>query len=758
MALTQVKTDGIAADAVTGAKIADDQINSEHYVDGSIDNAHVADDQIDSEHYVAGSIDLEHMSANSVDSDQYVDNSINAAHIANDAIDSRHYAADSIDAEHIADNSVLTQHIANANVTLDKMASEAVDEDNLKISNAGSNGQYLQKQSGNTGGLTWATVSTDLVDDTSPQLGGDLDVNGHNILLGDSSNGADDDVIKIGAGADLNLYHDGTNSWIVNKTGYLTIRAKHAENGVIINPDAGVELYYDNSKKLETTSGGVHVTGSFYLNDNGKLTLGTGGDLEIYHDGTDSYIDNHVGTLSLRGDSEIIYIKPVDNENSIVCKPNAEVEICYNNSTKFETASHGVEVIGKLTFSGDGNSNGIELGADADLNLYHDNSNAYIDNNVGHFYIRNDGSSTSEKIFLQAKGGEHNIACIPDGGVELYNNNSKVIETSGSGLIFNGPTYSMRWPEGSDAASRAWEFIGDQGANGVFHLKYGGADGDSPNEASIKAVANGSISLYYDNSEKIRTTSTGFKTIGNAQFDDDRKVEFGDGQDLKIYHDATHSWITNATGTLVIEADTLDIRAVNNEHYIEAAVNGGVDLFYNNVKKFETTNDGITMTGNISFSSGNNGLYLGGGTGSNHLNDYEKGTFTPVVKGSSSDGSWSTNNHAGLYVKVGQLVFISVQVSGTVGSAGSGDLEITSLPFATTSSPTGGHGQALALGPLYNWDVHDSAYQVGARVQDNNTMIKFWANIDNSADSQMSWPFGSSGTKYGSISGCYSIA
>ena len=38
------------------------------------------------------------------------------------------------------------------------IASNVVDEDNLKISNAGSDGQYLQKQSGDTGGLTWATV------------------------------------------------------------------------------------------------------------------------------------------------------------------------------------------------------------------------------------------------------------------------------------------------------------------------------------------------------------------------------------------------------------------------------------------------------------------------------------------------------------------------------------------------------------------------------------------------------------------------
>ena len=39
------------------------------------------------------------------------------------------------------------------------IASDVVDEDNLKISNSGTNGQYLQKQSGNTGGLTWADVA-----------------------------------------------------------------------------------------------------------------------------------------------------------------------------------------------------------------------------------------------------------------------------------------------------------------------------------------------------------------------------------------------------------------------------------------------------------------------------------------------------------------------------------------------------------------------------------------------------------------------
>lgn len=63
--------------SITGAKIADDSIDSNHYVDGSIDTAHIGDAQVT----------LAKMAANSIDSDQYVDGSIDTAHLANDAVD-----------------------------------------------------------------------------------------------------------------------------------------------------------------------------------------------------------------------------------------------------------------------------------------------------------------------------------------------------------------------------------------------------------------------------------------------------------------------------------------------------------------------------------------------------------------------------------------------------------------------------------------------------------------------------------------------
>ena len=63
---TAVASGYIAADAITGAKIADDAIDSEHYTDGSIDNAHIADDAINSEHYAAASIDTAHIADDQV--------------------------------------------------------------------------------------------------------------------------------------------------------------------------------------------------------------------------------------------------------------------------------------------------------------------------------------------------------------------------------------------------------------------------------------------------------------------------------------------------------------------------------------------------------------------------------------------------------------------------------------------------------------------------------------------------------------------
>ena len=144
----QTQLDAITAnDWVTAARIADNAIDSDMYVDGSIDAAHLAansvdsasyvdgsidevhlsDNSVDSRAYVDGSIDLVHLSDNSVDSRCYVDGSIDGAHIANDVIDSQHYAAGSIDNEHIADDAINSEHYADGSIDEAHLSDNSVD-------------------------------------------------------------------------------------------------------------------------------------------------------------------------------------------------------------------------------------------------------------------------------------------------------------------------------------------------------------------------------------------------------------------------------------------------------------------------------------------------------------------------------------------------------------------------------------------------------------------------------------------------------
>jgi hypothetical protein len=135
MAITQIKTTGIADDAVTVAKMADNSIDSAQYVDGSIDTAHIADSQIT----------VAKMAANSIDSDQYVDGSIDTAHIADSQITSAK----------IADGTIATGDIADDAVTADKVADNAIDVARLNVSD-GSAGQSLTTNG--SGALAFATI------------------------------------------------------------------------------------------------------------------------------------------------------------------------------------------------------------------------------------------------------------------------------------------------------------------------------------------------------------------------------------------------------------------------------------------------------------------------------------------------------------------------------------------------------------------------------------------------------------------------
>ena len=90
-----------------------------------------------------------------------------------------------------------------------------------------------------------------------------------------------------------------------------------------------------------------------------------------------------------------------------------------------------------------------------------------------------------------------------------------------------------------------------------------------------------------------------FSGTSDVHLLDNVQLNVGDGSDLSLYHDGSHSYIKDSgTGNLKILSSLLSIKnPADSTVMIQATVNDSVDLYYNNSKKFETTNDGTSTTG-----------------------------------------------------------------------------------------------------------------------------------------------------------------
>ena len=204
--------------------------------------------------------------------------------------------------------------------------------------------------------------ASDVVNDTTPQLGGTLDMNGFNI------NGGDDDQIQLGASNDLQIFHDGTHSQVRETgTGDLLLKgdanvkiqnSSGTEDKAIFTSDGAVQLYHNNAIKLTTSSSGIGVFGdvgasNFDLNDNAKLRVGTSDDLQIYHDGSNSYINEQgSGNLLIRASSAIRLQRHDGTENFLTANQDGACELYYNGTKRLETTNTGATVTGDLNVTG----------------------------------------------------------------------------------------------------------------------------------------------------------------------------------------------------------------------------------------------------------------------------------------------------------------------------------------------------------------------------------------------------------------------
>jgi hypothetical protein len=105
----------------------------------------------------------------------------------------------------------------------------------------------------------------------------------------------------------------------------------------------------------------------------------------------------------------------------------------------------------------------------------------------------------------------------------------------------------------------------------------------------------------------------GIEFVNDLVLPDNKKFKFGGGDDLQIYHDTSNSYIEDAgTGDLILRTNGTAVRMQNaGEMMLKGIANGAVELYHNNVKKLETSSDGVDITGdlNVSVPSTSSGIY-----------------------------------------------------------------------------------------------------------------------------------------------------
>ena len=182
--------------------------------------------------------------------------------VKDDAITSGKIPANAVGASELADNAVDTNAIANNAITQQKIGADAVQgtiiaDDSITTSKIADNAVTTAKL---------ASGAADLLNDSSPQLGGDLNTNSHNINLDDNHK------VNFGDSNDLNIYHQSGIGYIDDLVGSgdgVTIRAKNirlqsnanigAKSAINCNASAAVELFHNDVKQLETTENGIKL-------------------------------------------------------------------------------------------------------------------------------------------------------------------------------------------------------------------------------------------------------------------------------------------------------------------------------------------------------------------------------------------------------------------------------------------------------------------------------------------------------------------
>jgi len=437
------------------------------------------------------------------------------------------------------------------------------------------------------------------------------------LVLGNATGGSDvafgdNDKATFGAADDLEIFHDGSNSYVgdygtgnlfVGGTSYVDIGNGIAGVGgqtyARFNTAGSCQLNYNGVDRLTTTNTGVDINGDISLGDNNKGTFGAADDLEILHDGSNSYVaDYGTGNLFIGGSSYVDIgngIDGVGGQTYARFNTAGSCQLNYNGVDKLATTASGVDVNGTVEFNGLKGTGAVTITNILDEDNMASNSptalatqqsiKAYVDSSGG------GGSQTlAQTLVLGNTTGGTDIAFADNDkatfgantDLEIYHDgsNSYVVDDGTGNLFIGGASYV-------DIGN------GVSGAGGQTYARFNTA---------------GSCQLNYNGVDKLATTSTGVEVNGNINVADNSLIQLGTSNDLELLHDGSNSYIRDTgTGNLFVGgAAYVDIgngiSGAGGQTYARFNTAGSCDLKHNNVQKMSTTATGIDVSGNVALT------------------------------------------------------------------------------------------------------------------------------------------------------------